>query len=96
MGIDFNKLTQNKTKIITDPTKIFDVLPDKNEKYVFSSFFRPLYEPVTGITYRRLYVNPSPPSFCEDQKYTVIFTQRSDSNKQHLEKATIFVYNGAT
>ena len=33
MGIDFNKLTQNKTKIITDPTKIFDVLPDKNEKY---------------------------------------------------------------
>ena len=33
MGIDFNKLTQNTTKTITDPTKIFDVLPDKNEKY---------------------------------------------------------------
>lgn len=33
MGIDFNKLVKRTDKNVIDPTKIFDVLPGKHEKY---------------------------------------------------------------
>lgn len=33
MSIDFNKLVKKTDKNVIDPTKIFDILPGKNEKY---------------------------------------------------------------